>query len=188
MPKEGQQGRRPRGRPASPPGEGKLYAVGGFRTTKEIKDFLEQSADFTGRSMAGELEARVLQSRDFEAALGGPRAAAFFRSLAGTIEHFFHDDRWVDEYDKYVMVRSLFLRLLDDMAPPKPEPIEALIQHVRNGLRTILAFNDEEEDYLGPDMREPIMQLARKLAENPKIPADVQAEFIRSLAEIEASG
>src|SRR5690348_5040694 len=55
---KGSQGGKSRGRPALPPGEGKRYAVG-IRTTKQIRELLQQEDDSSGRSVAQEIEGRL---------------------------------------------------------------------------------------------------------------------------------
>ena len=45
------RGGKSRGRPPLPEGRAKRYAVG-IRTTKHLKDFLQQAADEAGRSVA----------------------------------------------------------------------------------------------------------------------------------------
>src|SRR4051794_3753717 len=55
------------GRPALPPERGKRYALG-FRTTKELRDSLQQAADSSGRSLAQEIEFRLEQTFAAESA------------------------------------------------------------------------------------------------------------------------
>lgn len=50
-----------RGRPPSPPDEGKRHAFG-FRTTKRIRDLIEQASRQSGRSAAQEIEIRIEKS------------------------------------------------------------------------------------------------------------------------------
>jgi len=175
------EGGRPRGRPALPPGQGKLYPVG-FRTTKEVKDFLQQRADSSGRSIAQEIEARLLDSFGFEGMLGGPRATAFFRRLAERVELVTKNEGWLDDYQTYQLVRGILLKTIDDLAPPRPEPLDLAVRLAQDGLRTILAFNGE--DFLGPELRSAALGLARALADNPQVPPDVRAELSTRLAQI----
>ena len=64
-----------RGRPNLPAGEGKRYALG-LRTTKELRDLLQQAADSSGRSLAQEIEFRLERSFERERTLAelSPRA------------------------------------------------------------------------------------------------------------------
>jgi hypothetical protein len=173
-----------RGRPALPEGEGKLYAVSGFRTTKQVKDFLQQRADSSGGSIAQEVEARLLDSFDFEGMLGGPRATRFFRILAKRIELVTKNESWLDDYQSYQLVRGIVLKTFDELAPPRPDPLDLAVRQARDGLRTILSFKGGE-DFLGPELRGAVLQLARALANDPQVPADVRADLFTSLAEID---
>jgi len=177
---EGKREGRARGRPPLPAGEGKLYAVG-FRTSKKVKDFLQQMADSGERSIAQEIEQRLLQSYDFEGTLGGPRATAFFRKLAEAVERVSPDERWLDDYQLFRTVRSLLVKTIDDLAPPTPEPIDVAIRLARDGLQTILGAGE----FLGSEVREAALSFARNLADNPRVPADVRADLSSNLAEIQ---
>jgi hypothetical protein len=68
---------RPRGRPALPAEKAKRHAVG-IRTTKEIKDLLQEAADSSGRSLAQECELRLERSliSDREATMYGRSSLA----------------------------------------------------------------------------------------------------------------
>jgi hypothetical protein len=77
--------RRGRGRPALPADKGKRYPLG-IRTTRELKNLLQEEADASGRSMAQEIEFRLERSvhADRQSAMFGraPLALAEIITLA----------------------------------------------------------------------------------------------------------
>ena len=77
--------KRGRGRPKLPPGEGKRYPLS-LRTTREIRELLEQEAIMSGRSMAQEAEYRLqksfLDERLKYEEFGGPSLYWFMKALA----------------------------------------------------------------------------------------------------------
>ncbi len=86
MPKTIQTARRRiRGRPKLPAGEGKRYPLS-LRTTREIRELVEQEALMSGRSLAHEAEYRIQKSFVDERAkyedFGGPSLYWFMKALA----------------------------------------------------------------------------------------------------------
>ena len=77
--------KRGRGRPKLAPGEGKRYPLS-LRTTREIRELIEQQAIISGRSMAQEAEYRIQKSFVDERAkyeeFGGPSLYWFMKALA----------------------------------------------------------------------------------------------------------
>src|SRR3954469_8079548 len=100
-----------RGRPALPPEKGKRYALG-LRTTKELRDLLQQAADSSGRSLAQEIEFRLERSFERErtlseilaATLGGERTSQHVRVLADIASNVSvlksgRADAWLDDHE-----------------------------------------------------------------------------------------
>ena len=86
MPKTIQTTRkRGRGRPKLPAGEGKRYPLS-LRTTREIRELVEQEAIMSGRSLAQEAEYRIQKSFVDDRAryeeFGGPSLFWFMKALA----------------------------------------------------------------------------------------------------------
>lgn len=78
--------KRPRGRPALPPEEGKRYALG-IRTTRNLKDLLQKAADSSGRSVAHEIEHRLENSFAEETRWGGAADYRLAILLFAIFEH-----------------------------------------------------------------------------------------------------
>lgn len=167
------KGQQARGRPALPPDEGKRYAVG-FRTTKEIKDFIQQMGDSSGRSIAQELEITVVQAHDFQKLAGGPRAVAFFRTLASAIGTKFGNDSWVGNPSEFHAVRQALIDLIDDLAPSSPTP--------RADFAAAILYYLRAPERVGSDQQRTTLRLARGLVNDSTVPEATRAALA---AEIE---
>src|SRR6478609_7194902 len=94
-----------RGRPALPPEKGKRYALG-LRTTKELRDLLQQAADSSGRSLAQEIEFRLERSFDREKNLaeamtevfGDARTLEIFKEMAIIARDPSRPYHWTDDF------------------------------------------------------------------------------------------
>jgi len=75
-----------------------------FRVTALLKAWLSYQADLTGKSLGQEIAGRLEASQDFEAAFGGPRAAAFFRGMANSVSAAFGDDDWFGNPTRFSLV------------------------------------------------------------------------------------
>src|SRR3954465_4904348 len=108
-----------RGRPALPPEKGKRYALG-LRTTKELRDLLQQAADSSGRSLAQEIEFRLERSFERErtlaellpASLGGERTSRHVQALAGiacnvsVLSEQGNADAWLNDHKIFALVKE----------------------------------------------------------------------------------
>jgi hypothetical protein len=116
---QGMVGKKRRGPAPLPPDQGKRHPIG-IRVTKEIRAFLQQMADSSGRSLAQEIELRLQRSVDFDAILGGARPAALFRALAASVViQFGTSDRWLDDSEKFERVQRLLEEGIAAHAPGK---------------------------------------------------------------------
>lgn len=175
---------RPRGRPALPVDKAKRHAVG-IRTTKDIKDLLQRAAEAAGRSLAQEVEFRLERSFDRERtlaedladALGGPRAAALFRTLAGQAGLWSGDEAWLDDYGGFNTVRDMWRRTLDAIAPKMPDEIRQRIESTRQLLKS-----RNENDLSEEERARRRAVIARLAAADTSLPDDVRAEFAAAAA------
>src|SRR4051794_36998227 len=122
-----------RGRPNLPAGEGKRYALG-LRTTKELRDLLQQAADSSGRSLAQEIEFRLERSFERErtlaelltASLGGERTSRHVQALAGiacnvsVLSEQGSADAWLNDHKLFTLVRERWNNYLDTFQPSTP--------------------------------------------------------------------
>jgi hypothetical protein len=122
-----------RGRPNLPAGEGKRYALG-LRTTKELRDLLQQAADLSGRSLAQEIEFRLERSFERErtlaelltASLGGERTSRHVQALAGiacnlsVLSEQGSADAWLNDHKLFTLVRERWNNYLDTFQPSTP--------------------------------------------------------------------
>jgi hypothetical protein len=164
---KGRLDQKRRGPPPLPPDQGKRHPIG-IRVTKEIRDFIQRMADSQGRSIAQEIELRLLQSYDFEAIAGGPRAVALFRTLASAVGTKFGEDSWVGNRREFLAVRQTVIEMLDVMAPPALDPLGDFATEIRDHLRN---------PGLSPVYMTAALSFARDLANDLRVPATVRAEL-----------
>lgn len=119
----GKKSSQRRGRPSLPAHEVKRHAFG-FRTTKELKEKLLAASEASGRSIAQEIEARLLQSIDREtvisevidAVLGGKRYAPIFMMMAASVTMIERSTgkSWLEDHETFMAVKTAW----DLIAPP----------------------------------------------------------------------
>jgi hypothetical protein len=138
---EGSQGKKARGRPALPPEKGKRHAVG-IRTTRGLKDLLQRAADFSGRSLAQEIEYRLEASFQTEDAFGGPRTAALLRSLGAAAQLWKGGapDAWLDDprarrsiFQRWKQQLELTHARLSEQEQSRPEELLGLVRLFAQG-------------------------------------------------------
>ena len=180
----GLQGSKRRGRPTLPQGKAKRYPTG-FRTTKEMKDFLQRMADSSGRSIAQEVEHRLEQSAEFERTFGGPRLVALWRELAAAAEQVSPgDDSWLDDYCKFAVIRGRWERILDAATPTPADPTEEKIARGDAAIRSLKARQQlgqhAHELWQAIDVLRSLFAPAdelKRLANDPDLPPEKRAEF-----------
>ena len=119
---------------------------------------------------------RLQQAFDQESTLGGPRGAALLRILAGMAELRSRETYWLDDYAAFQAVRTDWLRLLAQYAPPEPSDISRRIQKGRRALELI------ERDDLASDERARSLSLISTLAADASLPWEIRSEFLRAAA------
>lgn len=124
---------RPRGRPRLSATVAKRHSVG-IRTTKEIKDLLQSAADSSGRSLAQEIELRLIRSfwaddsldAWFDATCGDPRNAGVMLMLgrilrdASVFAGVLGRPDWLDDGGEFEAVKQAIIRTLDGLRPNEP--------------------------------------------------------------------
>lgn len=105
------------------PAPGKRHPLN-LRTTAETRWLLEDAARASGRSLTQEVEHRLQEAIQGEAALGGVHMAAVLRQLAAAAIEIeqkagYGDDRtWRDNDEVFEEVRSSWRRLIDSLELP----------------------------------------------------------------------
>jgi hypothetical protein len=117
--------KRPRGRPALPPGDGKRHPLG-IRTTARLARLIEEAARESGRSVAQEIEYRLEKSFLETEPWGGARSMAAFHSLAAQAIIFSgeHPERWLRDRETLEAVLETWRTVLrvSGIAPALKEP------------------------------------------------------------------
>ena len=116
--------KRKPGRPALPAGGGKRYALS-MRTTKELRDKLDQAREASGRSLAQEVEARLEQSFQWEETeyrhfgdRGTYRLMALVAMTLGLVETV-TGKHWSKDPQALVEAKSAVNAFLDSLGPFK---------------------------------------------------------------------
>jgi hypothetical protein len=112
-----QEQQRKRGRPPKAEDEVKRHPIG-VRTTKALKEKIEDAAAGSGRSVAQEVEARLEQSfRPVERHIALPldMMSAMIR-----IAEERTGQRWNDDITTWVAVKQSIMMLIDSNRPPTP--------------------------------------------------------------------
>ena len=134
-----EQERKPIGRPRLPPGEGKLHAIG-IRTTREIKDLLQDAANSSGRSVAQEVERRVERSFQATELLNealqmryGPQGARFLglvgqMMLAAVVNAHIAEADWLSDPTAVAAVKRAMIRFIAEFPDPPGQPTAGAIE------------------------------------------------------------
>jgi hypothetical protein len=88
------------------------------RVTPELKTRLDQMVAENGRSLAQEIELRLTQTIENDAALGGPRLAALLRTLAALASDR-EDESWLDNPDIFNMIVDRWTKHFDTIRPQR---------------------------------------------------------------------
>jgi hypothetical protein len=130
---EGLRQSRRRGRPALPPDAGKRHPLG-IRTTRQLKDLLENAANSSGRSVAAEIEHRLERSFAPPDPLLPPDLrrdalyiAATFAAAGPDPEH--PESQWRQNPDRY---DSAMIRVIEALWRDHPEPRLARFRNLLN--------------------------------------------------------
>jgi hypothetical protein len=100
-----------------------------FRTDQDLKGALDQGSADLGVSLMSYCESILRRGVDFEAAFGGPRAAAFFRSLASLVTAYGFGEDWLDGGPRFDIVLNFLvshLRAMRRIPPSEFRPGDEL--------------------------------------------------------------
>jgi hypothetical protein len=133
---------------------------------------IDAAADRAGRSRMSEIEIRLRQTVDWDAAFGGARARNYFQSFGAELAAYYGDDSWLCD----------------------PARFERAREHIINRLRATRIIPQAEGDGqladIAVDMfirtRDPLLLAhARELAEH--LPFERRAKALAKISEIEAN-
>lgn len=100
-----------------------------FRTTPEFRHKLEKAAEKEGRSLAQEMEQRLIRTFAEDDLMGGKHNNAFWRLMLASIQLV--EERngatWLEDEDTYHAVQGVVERLLRANRPSKPDSLQAEI-------------------------------------------------------------
>lgn len=112
-------------------GGGKIVPLS-MRTTAEIRQRMEKAAEANGRSLASEVEDRLLSSFNqddmLEAMFGNAELINLFRILAASTDIVERrtGNSWTADYETFVAVRTAWKKLIDEFCPiPAPKNVKA---------------------------------------------------------------
>jgi len=126
--------KRPPGRPALGPEQGKRWAMP-FRTTRQLKERLEEACRESRRSMTQEVELRLEQSFERDEFYANTRLANLLRLMVATaarIESKHKRGAFLVDYFTFAEVRKAWRQIIDAHQPPR-ESITELPEYIYKG-------------------------------------------------------
>lgn len=101
-----------------------------FRTTQQVRDYLDEAARSSGRSLAQEVEYRLSQFGYAEELLGGSGTARVLRAAANVIDavESRSGKSWLEDYWTAISVQAAIERLLRAYSPLEPHASQATSQ------------------------------------------------------------